>query len=159
MGGAALTRSWRIGAVAVLLLSVVMVPVGRATAEGQTRRPVFDPRSLPSPSGTDVYVCRVTWELPGPAPHAGGRFGAIYIEFAKQPNCEGVFGSARFYSEGAISGFFDPRYAVSEPMLQTLLLMLQRAAGTGQRVNWTTCEENNYSCLRALVIVGTDTVR
>ena len=154
-----MTRRWTVGVVAVLLLSAVMVPVGRGTAEGQARRPAFDPRSLPSPTGSDVYVCLVTWELPGPAPQSGGRFGSIYVEFAKQPNCEGIFGSARFYSEGATSSFFDPRYAVSEPMLQTLSLMLQRAAGRGQRVRWTTCEENNYSCLRAVVLVGTDTVR
>jgi hypothetical protein len=125
------------------------------------QRNASGPRELPTGHSmrTD-FVCDVQLHPPGMDP-AAGEFGYISVTFYASPDCKGaMIGSARIFSRGATSGDAVPTYGVSEAMLHTYFLMLQRAAGTGQLVSWSACEQfTKTSCLRFVGAQGLDSPR
>lgn len=149
-----MTRGWQ-AYVTVGLVALVVIGQGdRLVAQ----RDATGPRDLPTThaSRTD-YVCSVQLLPPGMDPTAGD-FGHISITFYTSPDCKGApVGSARIFSRGATAGDSVATYLVSEAMLHTYFLMLQRAAGTGQLVSWSACEQfTKTSCLRFIGAQGVD---
>jgi len=134
------------------VLGLVVGPAFGPTAAGQDR---FVRRALPYPASAD-FVCQVFLLPPGDSP-ASGSFGSIRVVFFTQPDCKGDrVGDGQVFSQGATDPNASPTYLVSESMLHTYFLMLQRAAGTGQKVAWIRCDDTRTSCIRALAANGVD---
>lgn len=132
---------------AVLALAAFPAP-----AAGQQR---FTPRALPYAASAD-YVCQVFLLPPGEAP-ASGTFGSLRVSFFTLPDCKGDrVGEGQVFSQGATDPNASGTYLVSESMLNTYFLALQRAAGTGQKVAWVRCDDTRTSCIRALAAFGVD---
>ena len=149
-----MTRGWQTCVVGGLMALAVMGQGDRLAAQ----RDASGPRELPTAHSirTD-YVCEVQLLPPGMDPTAGD-FGHISISFYTAPDCKGApVGTARIFSRGATASDSVPTYLVSEAMLHTYFLMLQRAAGTGQLVSWSACEQfTKTSCLRFIGAHGID---
>ncbi len=145
-------RIWQVCVMGGVLAFVVFPTIG-PSATGQQR---FTRMTLPAPgSGTD-FVCEVFLLPSGVAP-ASGSFGSLVVLFYSAPNCNGeLVGSASVFSQGATDENASPTFLVSEAMLNTYFLMLQRAAGTGQQVKWLWCDDTKRSCIRALAVRGAD---
>ena len=67
----------------------------------------------------------------------------------------GGVNSGGVFSQRATLDMADPTYEVSEALLHTYFLMLQRAADTGQRVRWHRCSNLKQGCIRALGVEQT----
>ena len=132
------------------VLALVSASLFGRPAEGQVQPPRWRPY-LANDEGVS-YVCRATLFPPGYTP-AGGVSGYVWVEFSELPDCGGAAGgvhSGGVFSQRATLDAADPTYEVSEAMLHTYFLMLQRAADTRQRVRWHRCSNIKQSCIRAL---------
>lgn len=151
-----MTRAWQAYIVGGLVALAVIGPGSRLAAQPER----LGPRALPTfhSVGTN-YVCEAHLLPPGMDPTSGD-FGYISITLYALPNCQGnEVGSARIFSRGATASESHSTYLVSEAMLHTYFLMLQRAAGTGQLVSWSACEQyTKTSCLRFVGARGGDTL-
>lgn len=131
------------------VLALVAAPM---LASGQQR---FVPRALPYAASAD-YVCQVFLLPPGDSP-SSGNFGSLRVAFFTQPDCKGDrVGEGQVFSQGATDPNASGTYLVSESMLHTYFLALQRAAGTGQKIAWLRCDDTRTSCIRALAAYGVD---
>jgi hypothetical protein len=136
---------------------VALTVIGRGDRLA-AQRDAIGPRELPTAHSVRTdYVCDVQLLPPGIDPTAG-EFGHLSITFHTSPDCKGArVGTARIFSRGATASDSVPTYLVSEAMLHTYFLMLQRAAGTGQLVSWSACEQfTKTSCLRFVGAQGID---
>ena len=149
-----MTRGWQAYVVRGLVALAVVGQGDRLAAQ----RDATGPRELPTSHviRTD-YVCDVQLLPPG-MDLTAGEFGHISVTFYTAPDCKGAsVGSARIFSRGATASDSVATYLVSEAMLHTYFLMLQRAAGTGQLVSWSACEQfTKTSCLRFIGAHGVD---
>jgi hypothetical protein len=135
------------------LLALVVFPATSPSAAGQER---FTRRSLPNPGSGRDYVCEVLLLPPGALPGSGG-FGVLRVLFYAGPNCTGeLVGGGDVFSQGATDENASASHVVSEAMLHTYFLMLQRAAIAGQRVIWLRCDDTKRNCIRGLGVRGTD---
>lgn len=129
-----------------LLALMVSGAIGPA-AMGQER---FVRRSLPNPGSGRDYVCEV-FLLPPGFSTGNGTFGSVRLLLFSGPNCTGeVVGDAEVFSQGATDENASSSFLVSEAMLHTYFLMLQRAAATSQRVIWARCDDTKRNCIRGL---------
>lgn len=143
---------WRVCLTGCVLVLVVLPTIGPSAMARQR----FSRLALPYASSAD-YVCQVFLLPPGASP-ASGSFGTVQVRFYTLPNCTGDFvGEGKVFSQGATHEDASPSFLVSEAMLHTYFLMLQRAAGTGQKVNWIRCDDTKRNCLQALGALGGDT--
>jgi hypothetical protein len=149
-----MTRGWQAYVLAGLVALAVIAQANRLSAQ----RDALGPRELPTAHAVRTdYVCDVQLLPPG-MDQTAGDFGHISITFYTSPDCKGMrVGSARIFSQGATASDSVATYLVSEAMLHTYFLMLQRAAGTGQLVSWSACEQfTKTSCLRYVGAQGLD---
>lgn len=151
-----MARGWQTYVAGSLVVLVVIGQGDRLAGQRQVGG-----RDLPTahPVRTD-YVCEVHLMPPGIDPTAG-EFGHIAVRFNTSPNCRGGHvGSARIFSRGATSSDAVDTYLLSESMLHTYFLALQRASGRGQVVSWSACEQfTKTSCLRFIGVYGTDSAQ
>lgn len=145
-------RVWRV-CVTGSVLALVVFPTISPSAIAQER---FVRTALPDPGTGIDYACEVFLLPPGFSPGRGS-FGSLVVLFYTAPNCTGeLVGSGDVFSQGATDENASPSFLVSEAMLHTYFLMLQRAAGTGQRVIWMRCDDTKRSCIRGLAVRGAD---
>ena len=133
-----------VGVLALVVFQAISAP---ATAQ----------QPFPSPSSAE-FVCQVFLYPPGIAP-ARGTFGFIMVRFFALPDCKGdSVGEGFVFTQGATDEKASPNFLVSEAMLHTYFLMLQRAAGTGQKVTYFRCDDSRTNCIRTLAVHGLDAV-
>lgn len=149
-----MARGWQVYVAGGLVILAGVWSGERLAAQ----RAASAPRELPATHVARAdHVCTVDLLPHGMDPTAG-EFGHIKVSFHTSPDCKGTFlGSARIFSTGATASDSVSTYLVSEAMLHTYFLMLQRAAGTGQLVTWSACEQfTKTSCLRFVGAQGID---
>jgi len=151
-----MTRGCQTCVVGGLMALAVIGQGDRLAAQRDATRP----RELPTAHAVRTdYVCDVQLLPPG-VDSTAGEFGHISVTFYTSPDCKGAsVGSARIFSRGATASDSVPTYLMSEAMLHTYFLTLQRAAGTGQLVSWSACEQfTKTSCLRFIGAHGVDSL-
>jgi len=104
-------------------------------------------QALPESSGLG-YIC-FSALYPLSKYYGFGRDGSLHINFRTEPQCMGDYiGSGWFYSVGADHSLTDDRYLLNSNQMQFYANASARAADTGQRVRYTTCDLAKLNCLK-----------
>ena len=93
-----------------------------------------------------VYVCTTTYI---PRKTTAGIKGFVSVSFYSEPDCQGSNeASGRLYGEGATHSDAHSYYMMSESELMYVANSLDRAAETGQQVQYFRCSDDSTYCIK-----------
>ena len=146
-----MTRVWQSCLVVALLVFVTVAIGARGAAQDNEFAALsefIDPSATLTSASGFGYVCYSVLVPNGVIPTMG-TYGYIYLQLRTAANCGGTnVGTARLFSDGATHSQSLATHLYSEAALVGYAQMLQRAADTGQRVQWIRCSSTKTGCLK-----------